>query len=99
MLEKGFCRKNNYGTPAAYFHISKEKNYESEMTEEFFRAVAYNMWVTNGTHNISRKETMPLSEFDLTILTEWERISINNLNTVWEINPLCINVNQNCRRC
>ena len=32
MLEKGFCRKNNYGTPAAYLHICKEKNYESEMT-------------------------------------------------------------------
>lgn len=30
MLEKGVCRKNNYGTPAAYLHISKEINYESE---------------------------------------------------------------------
>lgn len=29
MLEKGFCRTNNYGTPAAYLHISKEINYES----------------------------------------------------------------------
>ena len=34
MLEKGFCRKNNYGTPAAYLHISKEINYESESMNE-----------------------------------------------------------------
>ena len=32
--EKGFCRKNNYGTPAAYLHISKEINYESESMNE-----------------------------------------------------------------
>lgn len=35
MLEKGFCKKYNYGTPLAYLHISKEIDTKNKNLEEY----------------------------------------------------------------
>lgn len=82
MLERGFCRKNNYGNPSSYLHISKKLNTENRNLDEYVSE--YTKQWKNDISDFYNKLKGIYDNFDVNeeCLTNLINVIKNNIKTI-----------------